>query len=188
MNNLPAPLTPAEAKVVWDRMDHPSARRVATALTQSGRPVHFSTVARWKLQGWRSVEHGPHPLEMARRAIDVALPLLTGDATMTASDFARGHPAAKELMKASPQELLSFAMHEAATVQIVVASELCRHAKELISSRPGEVAVLLKALAATHRALNNVPVEVHDLIRAQDEARGAAPPPKGDRARASDNR
>jgi hypothetical protein len=46
--NLPALVTPAQAKAVWDRMDHPSTRRMATALTQSGRPVHFSTVARWK--------------------------------------------------------------------------------------------------------------------------------------------
>jgi hypothetical protein len=171
--NLPSPVTPAEAKVVWDRMDHPSARRVATALTQSGRPVHFSTVARWKAEGWRSVEHGPHPLEMARRAIDVALPVLTGDATMTASDFVKANPAAKKLMKAPPEQVLRMAMHEAATVQIVVASELCRH-PELISSRPSEVAVLLKALAATYRALNNIPVQVLDLIRAQDEARVAA--------------
>jgi hypothetical protein len=78
--NLPALATPSQAKAVWDRMDHPSTRRVARALTQSGRPVHFSTVARWKLQGWRSMESGPHPLEMARRSIDVALPVLTGDA------------------------------------------------------------------------------------------------------------
>jgi hypothetical protein len=46
----PAPVTPAEAKAVWDRMDQPSTRLVARALTQSGRPVHFSTVARWKLE------------------------------------------------------------------------------------------------------------------------------------------
>jgi len=174
MSNLPAPVTPAEAKVVWDHMGHPSTRRVATALTQSGRPVHPSTIARWRAEGWRSVEHSPHPLEMARRAIDVALPVLTGNATMTASDFAKASPAAKELMKAPPLQVLSMAMHEAATVQIVVASELCRHAHELISSRPGEVALLVKALAATSRALNAVPTQVLDLIRAQDEARAAA--------------
>jgi hypothetical protein len=32
------------------RQAHPGARQVATALTQSGPPVHFSTLARWKLQ------------------------------------------------------------------------------------------------------------------------------------------
>jgi hypothetical protein len=174
MNNLPAPVTPAEAEAVWAGMAHPSARRVATALTQSGRRIHFSTVARWKAEGWRSVEHGAHPLEMAMRAIDVALPVLTGDATMTANDFVRGHPVAKELMEASPQELLSLAMSEAATLQIIVSSELCRHADELISSRPGEVAVLLNALAATSRALNAVPGQVLDLIRAEDEAMAAS--------------
>jgi hypothetical protein len=174
MSNLPAPVTPAEAEAVWAGMAHPSARRVATALTQSGRSVHFATVARWKLQGWRPVEHGAHPLEMAMRAIDVALPVLTGDATMTANDFVRAHPLANGLMEASPQALLSLAMHEAATVQIIVASELCRHAGELISSRPNEVAALLKALAATSRALNSVPGQVRDLIRAEDEARATS--------------
>jgi hypothetical protein len=49
---------------------------------------------------------------MARRAIDVALPLLTGDATMNASDLVKTDPLAKELMKAPPEQVLSMAMHE----------------------------------------------------------------------------
>src|SRR5215831_11574918 len=46
-------VTPGEAKVIWASIPNPSARRVAKALTQSGRRVHHSTVARWDAKGWR---------------------------------------------------------------------------------------------------------------------------------------
>jgi hypothetical protein len=146
---------------------------VARALTQSGRPVHFSTVARWKLQGWRSVEHGPHPLEMARRAIDVALPVPTGDATMNASDFVNADPAAKEVMTATPDKGLSMAVDGACAVNILVSMELCCH-PELISTKPAEFAVLLNALTASLRAINNLHVQVLDPVRTEDEARAGA--------------
>jgi hypothetical protein len=55
----------------------------------------------------------------------VALPLLTGDATMTASDFVKADP-------------------------VLVSKELCRH-PELISTKPAEFAVLLNALTASLR-------------------------------------
>src|SRR5437773_11777005 len=45
-----APITPQEAERVWKSQARPSARSVARALTQAGRPVHFTTVARWKRQ------------------------------------------------------------------------------------------------------------------------------------------
>src|SRR5205807_6823860 len=46
-----APITLQEAESVWKSQARPSARSVARALTQAGRPVHFTTVARWKRQG-----------------------------------------------------------------------------------------------------------------------------------------
>jgi hypothetical protein len=49
------PVTPEEAKCVWVSIPNPSARRVAKALTQSGRRVHHSTIARWRAQDWRPV-------------------------------------------------------------------------------------------------------------------------------------
>ena len=39
MAQLPVLATPQEAKKVWDRQQRPSARGVARALTQAGRPV-----------------------------------------------------------------------------------------------------------------------------------------------------
>ena len=53
--SLLKPVTPEEAKRVWVSIPNPSARRVAKALTQSGRRVHHSTVARWRAQDWRPV-------------------------------------------------------------------------------------------------------------------------------------
>ena len=119
------------------------------------------------------MEHGPHPLEMARRAIDVALPLLTGDATKNASDLVKTDPLARELMKAPPEQVLSMAMHEACTVHILVATALCRH-PELIPMKPAEFAVLLNALTASLRAINDLHVQVLDVVRTQDEARVAS--------------
>jgi hypothetical protein len=57
------PVTPEEAKRVWASIPNPSARRVAKALTQEGRRVHHSTVARWRAEEWRPVAHSLHPLE-----------------------------------------------------------------------------------------------------------------------------
>src|SRR5215471_2155579 len=50
---LPLPVTPQEAKRVWDEQRRPSSRGVAKALTRAGRPVHFTAVARWKKREWQ---------------------------------------------------------------------------------------------------------------------------------------
>src|SRR5450631_3563368 len=49
------PVSPCEAKAVWATIKNPSARRVAKALSQAGRRVHHSTIARWRAQSWRAV-------------------------------------------------------------------------------------------------------------------------------------
>jgi hypothetical protein len=76
--SLLKPVTPEEAKHVWVSIPNPSARRVAKALTQSGRRVHHSTIARWRAQDWRPVANSLHPLDAARQALEVAA-VLTGD-------------------------------------------------------------------------------------------------------------
>src|SRR5262245_55652753 len=50
---LPPPVTPLEAKRVWEEKRRPSSRSVARALTRVGRPVHFTTIARWKKREWQ---------------------------------------------------------------------------------------------------------------------------------------
>jgi hypothetical protein len=81
---LPAPVTPPEAKRVWDEQRRPSSRSVAKALTQAGRPVHFTAVARWKKREWQVEARLEHPLAVAMRKVDLAVPLLTGDPTSKA--------------------------------------------------------------------------------------------------------
>jgi hypothetical protein len=68
----PEPVTPAEAQVVWNAIKNPSARSVARALSQTGRKIHHSTIARWCAGGWRPVAHRPHPVDAARQALDLA--------------------------------------------------------------------------------------------------------------------
>jgi len=84
MTQLPS----QQAKDVWDRHLGPSARSVARALTQAGRPVHFTTINRWRRQGWQT-EPNEHPVAQARAALDSAIPLLTGGPTTTAEEFVR---------------------------------------------------------------------------------------------------
>jgi hypothetical protein len=92
-----APVTPAQARAVWSSIDRPSARRVARALTQSGKPVHPSTVARWRAEGWRPVEVGLHPLDSAQAALEVAAPVLTGDPARGPQVLLRGDDLREEL-------------------------------------------------------------------------------------------
>jgi hypothetical protein len=75
---LPFPVTPLEAKHVWDEQRRPSSRSVAKALTRAGRPVHFTTIARWKKREWQVEARLEHPLAAAMRKIDLAVPLLAG--------------------------------------------------------------------------------------------------------------
>jgi hypothetical protein len=77
---LPPPVTPLEAKQVWDEQRRPSSRSVAKAITRAGRPVHFTTVARWKKREWQVEARLEHPLAAAMRKVDLAVPLLPGDA------------------------------------------------------------------------------------------------------------
>src|SRR2546430_15333068 len=56
--------------------------RAATA-----RPVHFTTVARWKKRNWQVEARLEHPLAAAMRMVDLAVPLLTGDPTTKARDI-----------------------------------------------------------------------------------------------------
>jgi ABC transporter substrate binding protein len=86
-NELPPPVTPLEAKRMWDEQRRPSSRSVAKALTRAGRLVHFTTVARWKKREWQAEPRLEHPLAAVMRKVDVFVPLLTGDPTTKAVDI-----------------------------------------------------------------------------------------------------
>src|SRR2546430_9773490 len=94
---LPPPVSPLEAKRVWDEQRRPSSRSgVAEALTQAGRSIHFTTVARWKRREWQVEARLRHPLSAATRMVDLAVPLLTGDPTTKAMDIFRAAAANRQ--------------------------------------------------------------------------------------------
>src|SRR5258707_5545313 len=116
-NEMSQPLpkaTPDLAKAVWGRQQSPSARSVARALTQAGRPVHFTTVNRWRGEEWRDAK-GRHPLDQARAALESALPLMTRDPTSTIDDLVRGSPERQQLEELSDGQLLRKAARELAS-------------------------------------------------------------------------
>jgi hypothetical protein len=141
------PVTPAEAKAVWSTIRNPSARNVADALSQAGRPVHFSTIARWRAQGWRHVQHGPHPIEAALEVLDIAARVLTGDPGRGAEFLEREAKAREELDGLTDRELLRRATRELCITQILVSKEFQRHLHTVLPERMAEVGVLLKALS-----------------------------------------
>jgi hypothetical protein len=141
--------TPELAKTVWQGQQSPSARSVARALTQSGRPVHFTTVSRWRRCGWRA-EPTEHPLDQARADLESALPLVTDDPTTTIDDLIRTSPDGAELEQLSDSELLRKADREMARA-VYVLSQAVMHQPELVVTKPTELGILLGSLAACAR-------------------------------------
>ena len=68
--------TPALAKSVWENQKRPSARSVARAMTAAGYPVDFTTIARWKRQGWPAKANDDQPLDKARAKLESIAPLV----------------------------------------------------------------------------------------------------------------
>jgi hypothetical protein len=145
-------VTPAEAKIVWASIPNPSARRVAKALTQSGRRVHYSTIARWHAQGWWPVAHSLHPLEAASQAIDVAAGVLTGDPVAGLEAFLKKDGGRQQLEGLSDRELLRKASREMLIVINLVCHILRAQLPLLVATKQIETAALLNAIVAACRA------------------------------------
>ncbi len=144
--SLLKPVTPEEAKRVWISIPNPSARRVAKALTQSGRRVHHSTVARWRAQNWRQVAHSLHPLEAARQGLEMAVSVLTGDPTAGVEALVEQGSIQHDLGALSDRELLRKASREM-LVAISLASDALRaRLPHLIATKTTETATLLNAV------------------------------------------
>jgi hypothetical protein len=149
------PVTPEEAKLVWASIPNPSARGVAKALTQSGRRVHHSTIARWREQDWRPVAHGLHPLDAARQALDIAVSVLTGDAAAGVEALVERGSGQHDLGALSDRELLRKASREM-LVAISLASDALRSQMPyLMATKTMETATLLNAFNAGLRAAGN---------------------------------
>ena len=148
---LPA-VSAEEAQLVWASQRRPSARKVATALSQAGRPVHFTTINRWRKRGW-CTSPSEHPLDRARAALDSAIPLLTGKATSEVAELPHKHPEADELRQLSDQELIRRAAREIVIALIMCSRLLIEQAAELISSKPKEGSVLMFAIGHCFNAV-----------------------------------
>jgi hypothetical protein len=155
------PVTPDEAARVWRSIPDPSTRKVAKTLTQAGRRVHFSTIARWRAQGWRPVVSGLHPIEAARDALDRAARLLTGDLPLGADTLVRQSEAGDQLASLNDVELLRRLSRELLIRQIGLCKIMNSRGVLLIRDKPAEAGEVLKAptLPASPRALSAMRVK-----------------------------
>jgi hypothetical protein len=151
-------LKPVTPERVWVNIPNPSARRVGKALTQSGRRVHHSTVARWRAQDWRPVAHSLHPLDAARQALDMAASVLTGDPVAGLKVLSDEDGAQQKLEGLSDRELLREASREMLIVRsLTVTASVAR------TNEATETATLLNALTAGLRAAVDGLVQFHHL-------------------------
>jgi len=134
---------------------------VARALNQAGFQVHYTTVARWKSQGW--IEQEADPLDAARANLDAATPVLTTDPTTRAADLADHSQDKPALEKESDAELLRAAARAALITMTLVERELHAHAPELVQTRPAEVGILIQALADLYEAATEALVRADAL-------------------------
>jgi hypothetical protein len=151
VSELPAPVNAQDARRVWDSQRCPSSRSVARVLTQAGRPVHFTTIARWRRQGWRSQSTSEHPLTAAMRTLDLAVPLLTGDPTSKVADIL-GTIEDKDDESRTNRKHMPRVIREAFIASYVLTRLLCEYCPELIPHKPAQIAVLVKALSRLMKA------------------------------------
>ena len=159
------PVTHEEAKRVWVSIPNPSARRVAKALTQSGRRVHHSTIARWRAQDWRPVANSLHPLNAARQAIDVAAGVLTGDPVAGVEAFLGQNDRQQELERLSDRELLTMTSREILVAISLGCAVLRSQLPHLVATKTMETATLFSALNAGLRAAVDGLEQFHHLPR-----------------------
>ena len=145
--SLLKPVTPEEAKRVWVSIPNPSAMRVAKALTQSGRRVHHSTIARWRAENWRPVADGLHPLEAARQRLDMAAGVLTGD-PVAGLRALNGKDGTQQQEGLSDRELLRNASREMLIAIRLVSAVLPSQLPHLMATKRMETATLLNAITA----------------------------------------
>jgi len=98
------------------------------------------------------VERSQHPLEVARAALDDAVPVLTGDPMTVAEVLVRQSAEREKLEQLTDGELLSRAAREVAMAVIMVAQAVMRQ-PALALIKPAEVGILFRSLAACVQAI-----------------------------------
>jgi hypothetical protein len=101
-----SPISPGEAKEVWDSLDKPSSRKVSARFTAAGRPVGDRTIARWKSDGWTGTTAANivKAADASVAAIDSAVPALTGDVRSTMADIVAAKAAEARTAEANAAE------------------------------------------------------------------------------------
>ena len=166
---LPPPVTPLEAKRVWEEQRRPSSRSVAKALTRVGRPVHFTTVARWKKREWQVEPRLEHPLAGVMRKVDLFVPLLTGDPTTKAADIMAGIEARATERQSMTEDQDWPPIIRQIYITLIILVRLLQ--LKLIALNPLEVAEFGRTVSQACQAATEANVQLQALQRAKDADR-----------------
>jgi len=161
--------TPALAKSVWEHQKRPSARSVARAMTAAGYPIHFTTVARWRAQGWPA-DYDFHPLDKARAMFDSICPLLTDDPMTTTESFLGDSLGKEEPEALSGAERLRRAEREFSALIILMRHLLVPRLGWLMAERFSELPFLMRTIIVCGEAARLAAFQAERMERAQAAA------------------
>jgi hypothetical protein len=120
------------------------------------------TVSRWRNQRWRPLEcEQHHPLEVARAALDDAVPIVTRDPLMIAQSLIEESAERQALEQLSDAELEKRAAREA-MIAVCVTARAMIVKPAVVLTKPTEFGVLMRALAECLQAATA------DLARGQN--------------------
>jgi hypothetical protein len=114
-------------------------------MTAAGHPVDFTTVARWKRNGWQSNSNDDHALDLARAKLEAIAPLATRNPISAAAEEEQLSDAALLREESRKLSTLSLQVWNAAEMEL----------NRLVRGRTGELAVLVEALAECGQAAIN---------------------------------
>jgi hypothetical protein len=160
--------TPAMAQCVWARHQRPSARRVARAMQHAGYRVHFTTINRWRAQGWRTTA-ADHPPEIARARLEAIAPLVSGDPETTVQDLV-DDPAHNDFGELTDGEVLRQAAREVAIATALVAKAIQNRAVAAFNMT--ELTAALLSIAACLNALPSAFDQAISLDAADQRSNG----------------
>jgi hypothetical protein len=161
-------ITPIDAKAVWDAMEQPTSRRVAVALSRSGRKVSHATISAWRRRNWSVGD----PLKFQESNFNAAMSLAWAEGDLAAVEQELTHR--MELM--NDEQLLRFTYRNILMAASRAALAIGRNADKLAVENPGGMgsgiqrigAVIPAAIAGINR------IELMDQRATQ--AKGAAAP------------
>jgi hypothetical protein len=160
--------TPAMAQRVWAGQQRPSARNVARALALGGRPAHYTTVARWKAQGWKPVK-SDHPLAVVRSQLEAVAPLVSGDAETSLGDLI-DDPVHNDFDELNDAEVLRREAREVAIATALVAKVIQKRATAVFNI--AELTPALLSIAACLTALPSAFDQAISLDAADQRSKG----------------